>query len=129
MVFIQLKASIFYVALCCNYFELSTASDTSDTRLPKAPLGQRWRELLGNFHCAYCKMLALRAAEVVQVAAKRFSYQVRAGSVFALGDEVYLFEHGWWKSDEYLFWHLEKPHENIKGGGETTSVETSETVP
>lgn len=74
-------------------------------------------------------MLALSAAEVVQVAAKRFSYQVRASSVFALSDEVDLFEHCGRKSDEYLFWHLEKPHENIRGAQETTSVETSEAVP
>ncbi len=66
---------------------------------------QRWL-----IECRYGHLTALRLFEIIEVAAKRFSYHVRSRSVFDLGHKVNLFKHGRGQCDQYFFWHSIHPH-------------------
>jgi hypothetical protein len=60
------------------------------------------------FHSAYCQVgCALLSSEIIQITAKRFSYQVGSSAMFVLCNEVYLFQHCWGQGNQYFFGHLQ----------------------
>lgn len=67
--------------------------------------GKSGAEGVGAVNRCQGKLGALSAPEIIQVSAQRLTYEIGAGSVFALSDKIGLLKHCRWKRNQYLLGH------------------------